>query len=248
MRALAVGLSVGVLSATLAAPGMILAQEPEPAAPAPTEPAVPAPAPPTSEATPPPETDPPPATDPEATPTPFAEQATATPVVAKGSVTVSMGDFFFDPTTITINVGDTITWVNNGEEDHDAAGSGFSTGTIPPGSSGSATFSSPGTIPYICNFHPDDMTGTVIVSDTGGTDGGTDGGTGVDPDTGAPLGSEAAAGAAPGAAGTGDALPASGEAEAPLLILGAGLLGCGLLATALTRWRLRETALFPPAR
>ncbi len=250
MRALAVGLSVGVLTVSLAAPGLLAAQEPEPAPPAPPapeEPVAPEPAPPPPETAPPPEEATPPA-EPEPAAPPAPETATAAPLVAKGSASVSMVDFAFSPATVTIAVGDTVTWVNNGAEDHDAAGSGFSTGTIGPGSSGSATFSSAGTFSYICNFHPDDMKGTVVVNDSGGTTSGTDDGpeTGVDPETGAPLGTEAAAGAAPGAAGTADALPASGEAEAPLAILGLGLLGCGLLATALARWRLRETALLPP--
>ena len=87
------------------------------------------------------------------------------------------------------------------------------------------------------------MKGTVVVNDpsSGPEKTGDDGA--VDPTTGAPLGTEAAAVASSDAAGTADALPASGENEAPLLILGTGLLACGALASILARWRARETAL-----
>lgn len=244
MRRSVWGVSVCTLAVSLALPGLILAQEPVAPpveeAPPPTEtvpeepaPEVPAESPPTTPV-------------PEPPPTETAEPPPAPASVAKASAAVSMVDYSFSPATVTINVGDSVTWTNNGEEDHDAAGNGFSTGTVAPGASGSATFSSAGRFAYICTFHPG-MKGTVVVSDTGGS--GTtpsEDGT-VDPETGAPIGSEAAAGAAADAAGSADALPASGEPEGPLVVLGAGLLACGLVAMALARWRSREGMLLPPS-
>ena len=247
MRSAAGAASIFVFAVSLALPGLLMAQEPvEPAPPAPAPPAEEAPpAPPPDPATPP--TSPPP--EPAAPPpvqTEVAETTAAPPPVAKGAATVSMVDYAFSPATVTVNPGDTVTWINSGEEDHDAVGSGFSTGTVSPGGSGAATFSSAGSFAYVCSFHPD-MKGTVVVNDTSAGGPTTEDGTTIDPETGAPIGSEEAAGAAAGAAGSADALPASGEPEAPLVVFGVGLLGCGLMATALARWRSRETALLPPA-
>ena len=81
---------------------------------------------------------------------------------ASGSVTIS--DFKFTPATITVNVGDTVTWTNNGPTPHSATAKdgSFDTGIMDKGKSGSATFNNAGTIPYICTPHPF-MKGTVIV-------------------------------------------------------------------------------------
>lgn len=239
MKAIAATAGLTAMVMSLSLPALLLAQEP-PVEPAPVEPVPTEPA---------PEVPPPPAdggvvgggeeaTASEQTSTPVA------PVLAKGAASVNMVDYAFSPATVTINVGDTVSWTNTGEEDHDAAGSGFSTGTVTPGSSGSATFSSGGTFAYVCSFHPD-MKGTVVVNDTssGGTGGDKDGDGTVDPTTGAPLGTEAAATTSADAAGTANGLPATGETEAPLLILGIGLFACGGLAATLARWRSRESNL-----
>ena len=121
------GLCTMVLS--LAVPAMLLAQEPAPATPVPVEEAP---------AEPPP-VEPPPAEEPPAEP-PAAEEAPpavssqasapAPAPVAKASASVQMIDYAFSPASVTINVGDSVNWSNTGEEDHDAAGSGFSTGTV----------------------------------------------------------------------------------------------------------------------
>ena len=35
---------------------------------------------------------------------------------------------------------------------------------VKPGETAEHTFHAPGIYPYICTFHPDDMTGTVVVT------------------------------------------------------------------------------------
>jgi hypothetical protein len=159
-----------------------------------------------------------------------------------------MQDFSFSPGTVQIGVGGTVTWSNAGAEDHTATGSAFDTGTVSPGGSASHTFAAAGTFSYICNIHPD-MTGTVqVLADSGTDPGGTPGGDGTtgsgdptgtstDPTAAAP-GSEAAAALDPNATGSG--LPATGEPEGALVLLGIGLVGCGLLAGATARLRERE--------
>ena len=93
---------------------------------------------------------------------------------ASGSVTVS--DFTFSPGTITINQGDTVTWVNNGPTPHSATSSSgvFDTGIFPKGQSRSHTFNEAGTFAYICTPHPF-MKGTVVVQ-ASQTEGGSGGG------------------------------------------------------------------------
>ena len=73
-----------------------------------------------------------------------------------------MRDFNFSPAAITVNVGESVTWVNAGDEPHNAVGDGFSTPLLNPGKSASESFSSAGTFSYICTVHPQ-MKGTVKV-------------------------------------------------------------------------------------
>ena len=96
--------------------------------------------------------------------------AVATVLLVGGGVavaatrTVSIADFAFAPRTITINVGDRITWTNSDAVAHTAtANSGaFDTGDIEQGESASVRFTQAGTYRYICTPHPT-MTGTIRV-------------------------------------------------------------------------------------
>jgi plastocyanin len=233
MKAAVIAISAGVLAISMALPALLFAQEAPPATPAETAPPA---------ETPPAPTDPadPAAADPAAAGTTTTEVAgtqttpTATAPVPKGSASVQMRDFSFSPASVTVNVGDSVTWSNTGAEDHDAASSAFTTGTVPPGGSATETFSSAGNFSYVCSFHPQ-MKGTVnVVGTTGPGTGGTDPGT-----TPAP-GTEAAAVAGTDAAGSSSALPSTGQEEPPLLIIGLGLVGCGAISALLARWRERE--------
>jgi plastocyanin len=76
---------------------------------------------------------------------------------------VAISGFSFSPRTITVNVGDTVTWTNSDAQAHTAtSGSAWSTGDIGNGGSASITFRTAGTFAYICAIHPQ-MTGTVVV-------------------------------------------------------------------------------------
>jgi hypothetical protein len=82
--------------------------------------------------------------------------------------TVTISGFSFSPNTVTVNVGDRVTWTNQDPSTHTATSSGhFNTGNIPEGGSKSVTFNSAGTFDYICTIHPT-MQGTVIVRAAGG--------------------------------------------------------------------------------
>lgn len=68
----------------------------------------------------------------------------------------------FSPTTVTIDVGQSVTFVNADDEAHTATGGSFDTDILQPGSMATIPFDEPGTFPYACEIHPE-MIGTVEV-------------------------------------------------------------------------------------
>jgi plastocyanin len=90
--------------------------------------------------------------------------ALAVPTVLAADKGVAIRDFAFGPRTVTIRVGDSVTWTNRDSIGHSATARGgtFDTGVIPGGRSRSVRFTVAGTYRYICTPHPS-MTGTVIV-------------------------------------------------------------------------------------
>ena len=95
----------------------------------------------------------------------------------QGSVTIS--DFKFTPKSITINVGESVVWTNNGPTGHSATADDgtFDTGVLPKGSTGMFRFTKAGTYKYHCTPHPY-MHGTVIVqgsNSSGGSNSGANG-------------------------------------------------------------------------
>ena len=78
---------------------------------------------------------------------------------------VAAVDFAFEPETTEIAAGDTITWTNDGETIHNVKGKGFFSEAINPGETYEHEFKKPGTYDYLCNLHPDQMRGTVEVSE-----------------------------------------------------------------------------------
>jgi plastocyanin len=143
------------------------------------------------------------------------------------SASVTMGDFFFSPASVTVSVGDTVTWRNTGQAPHNATGNGgsFSTATIDNGESASHTFNSAGTFSYICTIHPQ-MKGTVRVLSANSGGGGGSGGSAGSSGSGT---SESSAVASPSAAGDSNTLPMTGMAAGALALVGATLLASGLL-------------------
>jgi plastocyanin len=205
---------------TAPAPVPAPAPAPAPAAPAPTAPA-PAPATPAQPAAPAPEPAPVQKLDDADAPAKGAPRAQA---AASASVTIK--DFDFTPPTVTVNVGDTVSWTNQGPTAHSATASGgaFDTGIFAAGQTRSATFDTAGTFAYICTPHPF-MKGTVIVqaASTGGGGGGTGGAGTSGTDSSGTAGTDAA---------TGPQLASTGMDVAALAVLGA--LMC-LLGVAVRR-------------
>lgn len=92
-----------------------------------------------------------------------AQTALAQPV---GVREIRFVDERVTPNTITIQVGETVTFVNADDDEHTATGPGFDTGKMDPGQSVTITFDEAGTFDFVCQFHPE-MRGTVIVESDG---------------------------------------------------------------------------------
>jgi plastocyanin len=77
---------------------------------------------------------------------------------------VKIANFTFDPGTVTVKVGTTVTWVNNDDIPHlvVAADGKFRSSALDTDDKFSQTFSTPGTFQYFCALHPR-MTGKIIV-------------------------------------------------------------------------------------
>jgi plastocyanin len=104
---------------------------------------------------------------PAATPTPTPAPATPTPA-APTEDAVSIVDLAFEPATLTVEPGTTVTWINSGVAPHTATAEdgSFDSGTLESGATFEQTFADPGTYAYLCQIHPD-MTGTIEVTATG---------------------------------------------------------------------------------
>jgi plastocyanin len=75
---------------------------------------------------------------------------------------VTIANFAFSPSSLTVSRGTTVTWTNNDSAPHDVRGGPLHSPTLNHGASYSYTFKSAGRFSYICTFHPS-MHGTVTV-------------------------------------------------------------------------------------
>ncbi len=94
----------------------------------------------------------------------------ASGALARGAdASVSIVDFAFQPATITIDAGATVTWtVTRAQDPHtvspvDPPDAFVGSPLLHQGDHFSVTFAQPGTYRYQCTIHPEDMQGTVIV-------------------------------------------------------------------------------------
>jgi plastocyanin len=77
---------------------------------------------------------------------------------------VDIVGFRFEPQSVTITAGDTVTWTNRDAAAHSARVNGVgTTAVLTQGLSGSLRFMNAGNFPYDCGVHGASMTGTVIV-------------------------------------------------------------------------------------
>src|SRR5712691_13496753 len=89
----------------------------------------------------------------------------ALPLVAFAATSaVTIQNSAFAPPTITVRVGDTVTWTNRDAFSHTSTSDtgAWDTGVITAGSSRSFTFTTAGTFAYHCSIHTF-MHGTIVV-------------------------------------------------------------------------------------
>ncbi len=77
---------------------------------------------------------------------------------------VIVDDNVFEPKTISVGVGDTVTWRFEGNSAHNVSGEGFASDLMKDGEFEHA-FDEAGEFDYVCTVHPG-MNGTVDVSDS----------------------------------------------------------------------------------
>lgn len=83
-----------------------------------------------------------------------------------GPVAVTMKDIAFSPTTVTVKVGQKITWTNDDSVDHNVtsqSGEKIASSNFGKGGTFSFTPTKAGTISYVCTIHPG-MDGKIIVT------------------------------------------------------------------------------------
>ncbi|MDZ8055675.1 MAG: cupredoxin family copper-binding protein [Aulosira sp. ZfuVER01] len=89
----------------------------------------------------------------------------------KANANVKIYNFKFEPTTLKINVGETVKFANSDEEPHTvtATDGSFDSKALDTEEAWTHTFTKPGAFPYICAIHPF-MKGTVTVTSAGGNE------------------------------------------------------------------------------
>ena len=151
---------------------------------------------------------------------------------ADGDPTDTISDFKFSPASLTIHVGDTVTWSNAGPSPHSATANdgSFDTGLLQKGASGSHTFSQPGTFTYFCTIHPF-MHGTiVVVASTSSSSSNAGGGaTGSSSSTPTATTGSAASPATTTGSSSGQGLPVTGLDAWLAVAVGAALVGAGIV-------------------
>jgi plastocyanin len=77
---------------------------------------------------------------------------------------VVIANFSFEPATLTVKAGTTVTWINRDDEPHTATATDkrFNSKTLDTGERFSQQFDAPGVYNYYCALHPH-MTGKIIV-------------------------------------------------------------------------------------
>jgi plastocyanin len=90
---------------------------------------------------------------------------------AAAAAAVGIDNFTFNPQTVTVKAGTTVTWTNKDDIPHGIAvtNNAFKRSqALDTDDSFSFTFATPGTYQYFCYIHPH-MTGTIVVEATTGS-------------------------------------------------------------------------------
>ncbi|MFB3764781.1 MAG: cupredoxin domain-containing protein [Methanotrichaceae archaeon] len=106
-------------------------------------------------------------TGPQSAATTSAAQNTGAAATASAQMKtpINIKDFAFDPSTVTVQAGTSVTWINLDTVPHTVTSTNgtFDSGILRPGRMFNYTFNDPGTYNYYCTIHPY-MKGQVIVT------------------------------------------------------------------------------------
>lgn len=102
---------------------------------------------------------------------PVVQQPTGGGGSSGSVVDVSIRDFTFTPASVTVKVGTTVRWTNNGPSAHTTTSDmgAWDSGVLSPNAGTfEMTFSATGTFPYHCSIHPPSVypgfVGTITVT------------------------------------------------------------------------------------
>ena len=95
--------------------------------------------------------------------------AIAVAPVRAADTEVKIDNFTFNPQTVTVKAGTTVTWVNHDDIPHTATSKTglFKSKALDTDDKFSFTFTTPGTFEYFCALHPH-MTGSIVVETSSG--------------------------------------------------------------------------------
>ncbi len=92
--------------------------------------------------------------------------ATASPTASQQSYSITLVNYAFQPSSMTIPRGATVRWTNTAQTVHTVTSDTgvWDSGNLNPGQTYSRQFNDAGTFPYHCNYHRSlGMTGTITV-------------------------------------------------------------------------------------
>jgi amicyanin len=95
----------------------------------------------------------------------YGAPSTSTSAAPPAGNTISIANFAFSPSSLTIKVGTTVTWTNKDSTAHTVTsdtGNVLNSGNMAQNATFSFTFNSAGTFNYHCAIHPN-MKGTIVV-------------------------------------------------------------------------------------
>lgn len=97
------------------------------------------------------------------TPAPAGQNQTQAPAPSGNAAdSVAIQNFAFNPGTLTVSKGATVTWMNRDAAPHQIKSATFNSSLLNQGQSFSFTFNETGTFDYSCAIHPS-MLGKIVV-------------------------------------------------------------------------------------
>jgi len=100
----------------------------------------------------------------------YAPPVADDPKASADKLQVKIDNFSFQPASLTVSAGSTVTWVNQDDVPHNivsSEGATLKSPVLDTDQKFSYTFEQPGTYAYFCGMHPR-MTGKIIVQPSGG--------------------------------------------------------------------------------